>query len=114
MTGLRPVNIKIGPKGDLAEKFATQGPCGNIYGNGNLWLKITAFGGVTSTKILQRCRMSPKSWQKYLKDGFKIFFPKPFVCHISTKSIWISFKLVQCTSMIRLCPKSTLCRKFCA
>jgi|SRR5882762_4020855 len=66
--------------------------------------EITAFGGggLTSTKILQRCRMSPKSWQKYFLNGLEIFFQNPFMCHISTKSVWILFKLVQCTSMVRL------------
>jgi hypothetical protein len=75
--------IHINSKGDSAEKFATQGPRGNLSGNGNLWLKITTFGGGADlNQNFAKVQNEPKVMAKIFKKWVRNIFSKTF-CAIS-------------------------------
>jgi hypothetical protein len=102
---LNPLWSAMSPKGGLAEKFATQVPCGNISEKGKLWLKTTTFGGADLNQKIEKVQNDPKVMTKIFLKWVRNIFHKPFMCYISTKSVRISFKLVQCTCVENSIPE---------
>jgi hypothetical protein len=87
-------------KGDSSKKSVTQGTRGNVSGNGNLWLKITAFGGGADLKLFfAKVQNRPKVMAKIIKN---------YVRNIFSKTLYVPYLNQKCSDFVQMLCKGLL------